>query len=193
MPTRLALPLLCLLACVAGAATPAWSAPPSFRRDVMPVLSKAGCNLGTCHGNQYGKGGFRLSLRGQDPATDFTTLTRSHASRRINPLNPAESLLLRKPLALVPHEGGRRLHTNSTEYRILHDWIAAGMPADPENAPTLVALQVEPAEVTLYNNQRTARIEAIARFSDGTSRPINELAVFESSSPDVIVSPAGDV
>lgn len=193
MPTRLVLQLLCLLACVAGSATPGWASPPSFRRDVMPVLSKAGCNLGTCHGNQHGKGGFKLSLRGQDSATDFTTLTRSHASRRINLLNPADSLLLRKPLALVPHEGGRRLHTNSTEYRILHDWIAAGMPADPENAPTLVALQVEPAEVTLYNNQRTVQIEATARFSDGTSRRINELAVFESSSPDVIVSPAGDV
>ncbi|MEY3173867.1 MAG: hypothetical protein RLZZ436_1781 [Planctomycetota bacterium] len=159
----------------------------------MPVLSKSGCSLGTCHGNQYGKGGFKLSLRGQDPSADFITLTRSLASRRINQLQPAESLLLRKPLALVPHEGGRRLHADSTAYRILHDWIAAGMPGDPESAPRLTALHVAPSEIILSNNQRTVQLEATAEFSDGTRRSINELAVFESSSPDVTVTPGGEV
>ncbi len=193
MLTRTALPLFCLLACLAATAAPARSAPPSFRNDVMPVLSKAGCSLGTCHGNQHGKGGFKLSLRGQDPAADFITLTRSHASRRINPVNPADSLLLRKPLALVPHDGGRRLHSDSTPYRILHDWIAAGMPADPAAAPTLVTLRVEPAEIILENGQRSVQLQATAEFSDGTSRRVNELAVFESSSPDVTVTPGGEV
>ncbi|MFM7055606.1 MAG: DUF1549 and DUF1553 domain-containing protein [Planctomycetota bacterium] len=193
MLMRPALPLCLLITCLAATAPPAHSAPPSFRNDVMPVLSKAGCSLGTCHGNQHGKGGFKLSLRGQDPAADFITLTRSHASRRINPLHPADSLLLRKPLALVPHEGGRRLHTDNTAYRILHDWIAAGMPADPAATPTLVALHVEPAEIILANNLRSVQLQATAEFSDGTSRHVNELAVFESSSPDVTVTPAGEV
>jgi len=192
MPTRLAFQVLCVVVCLLGT-TAASAAPPSFRNDVMPILSRAGCSLGTCHGNQHGKGGFKLSLRGQDPAADFITLTRSHASRRINQLNPAESLLLQKPLALVPHEGGRRLRENSTEYSILHDWIAAGMPADAPSAPTLVALHVEPSEITLYNNQRNVQLEATAEFSDGTRRRINELAVFESSSPEVTVTPGGEL
>jgi hypothetical protein len=192
MPTRLAFQFLCVVVCLCGTiAAPA--APPSFRNDVMPVLSKAGCSLGTCHGNQHGKGGFKLSLRGQDPAADFITLTRSHASRRINQLNPAESLLLQKPLALVPHEGGRRLREGSAEYSILHNWIAAGMPADAPSAATLVALHVDPSEITLYNNQRSVQLEATAEFSDGTRRRVNDLAVFESSSPDVTVTPRGEV
>lgn len=192
MPTRLAFQFVCVVVCLFGT-TAAPATPPSFRNDVMPVLSKAGCSLGTCHGNQHGKGGFKLSLRGQDPAADFITLTRSHASRRINQLNPADSLLLQKPLALVPHEGGRRLREDSIEYSILRDWIAAGMPADAPSAATLVALHVEPSDITLYNNQRSVQLEATAEFSDGTRRRINELAVFESSSPEVTVTPGGEV
>src|SRR5437764_1548549 len=82
----------------------------SFRNDVMAVLSKAGCNAGTCHGNKNGKGGFKLSLRGQDPDIDYLTLTRDLAARRVNPIAPEESLILLKPTAEVPHEGGLRFN-----------------------------------------------------------------------------------
>src|SRR5437763_3332135 len=82
--------------------------PVSFRNEVMAVLSKAGCNQGACHGNQNGKNGFKLSLRGEDPALDLAALTRDTLGRRTNALQPAESLLLLKPIGAIPHEGGKR-------------------------------------------------------------------------------------
>src|SRR5438034_2607513 len=107
----------------------------SFRNDVMAVLSKAGCNQGTCHGNQNGKNGFKLSLRGEDPDFDFAALTRDTLGRRVDRLRPAESLLLLKPTAAIPHEGGKRFGRDSQEYMILKQWIAAGLPADSPATP----------------------------------------------------------
>src|SRR5467141_2455119 len=103
----------------------------TFRNDVMAVLSKAGCNQGTCHGNQNGKNGFKLSLRGEDPAFDLAVLTRDMLGRRTNRLRRADSLLLLKPTASIPHEGGRRFRVHSPEYDILARWIADGCRADP--------------------------------------------------------------
>src|SRR5687768_6422092 len=70
--------------------------PVSFRRQVMAVLSRGGCNQGTCHGNLNGKGGFKLSLRGQDPEKDYIALTREPLARRIDRQSPDESLLVQK-------------------------------------------------------------------------------------------------
>src|SRR5438132_7325534 len=93
--------------------------PVRFDVEVMAVLSRAGCNQGTCHGNLNGKGGFKLSLRGQDPDFDFNVLTRDMLARRVNPQAPESSLVLAKASATVPHEGGLRFPVNSSEYRIL--------------------------------------------------------------------------
>src|SRR5438270_9053564 len=101
----------------------------SFRTDVMAVLSKAGCNMGICHGNKFGKGGFKLSLRGEDPDWDFAVLSRDQTGRRVNPVEPEQSLTLLKPTMQVPHEGGRRFTRASPEYQILRSWIAAGLSA----------------------------------------------------------------
>src|ERR1044071_783992 len=97
--------------------------PVRFERDVMAVLSKAGCNLGACHGNFNGKGGFRLSLRGEDPAADYETLTRGADQRRVNLLDPQASLILQKPTGQVVHQGGLRFNRESIEYRLLRQWI----------------------------------------------------------------------
>src|SRR5204863_3102891 len=88
----------------------------SFRNDVMAVLSRAGCNQGACHGNQNGKNGFRLSLRGQDPDFDLAALTRDMLARRADRLRPDDSLLLAKAAGRVPHEGGQRFRRDSLEY-----------------------------------------------------------------------------
>src|ERR1700742_4670200 len=79
-----------------------------FSRDVMAVLSKAGCNAGSCHGNATGKGGFKLSLRGQDPDLDWLALVRDQSGRRVNLLQPENSLILLKATASLAHEGGQR-------------------------------------------------------------------------------------
>src|SRR5882762_3920943 len=99
----------------------------SFRNDVMAVLAKAGCSAGTCHGNKYGKGGFKISLRGQDPDLDYLALTRDQFGRRINPLDPDQSLMLLKPTTQIAHEGGLRFKQGSEEYEVLRRWIADGL------------------------------------------------------------------
>src|SRR3954447_17168854 len=118
--------LLCsgLLAGIANSANSAQTSPPvSFRNDVMAVLSKAGCNAGMCHGNQNGKAGFKLSLRGEDPEADYYALTREVFGRRTNPLEPDRSLILLKATTQIAHEGGLRFKSDSAEYKIIRNWI----------------------------------------------------------------------
>jgi hypothetical protein len=88
-------------------------------RDLDRIPVRSGGNAGACHGNQNGKGGFKLSLRGQDPDVDYGVLTRDLFGRRVNPIEPEQSLLLLKPTADVAHEGGSRFKNDSTEYEIL--------------------------------------------------------------------------
>src|SRR6516225_4872465 len=71
----------------------------NFRQEVMAVLSRGGCNQGACHGNLHGKGGFKLSLRGDSPDFDFVALTKGQMGRRIDLEHPEESLILQKPTA----------------------------------------------------------------------------------------------
>src|SRR5688572_5941357 len=92
---------------------PANADPVSFRQEVVPVLSRGGCNQGACHGNLNGRGGFKLSLRGEDPAADLAALTRDMLARRTDPLRPDESLILRKATGRVSHEGGPRFAVGS--------------------------------------------------------------------------------
>src|SRR5216683_2035322 len=128
LPIRRSLLWFGALAWLVGTCPHAFAQSINFRNDVMAVLSKAGCNQGVCHGNQNGKNGFKLSLRGEDPAWDYSALTRDMLGRRINKDHPAESLILLKPTASIPHEGGRRFGIDSPEYRILAGWIAEGAP-----------------------------------------------------------------
>jgi hypothetical protein len=165
----------------------------SFRNDVMAVLSKAGCNAGTCHGNKNGKGGFKLSLRGENPEQDYHSLTRDIFSRRIDPVEPQASLVLLKPTTTVAHEGGQRFKPDSLEYAILKQWIAARMPNDLEKAPVLKRIEVSPAEEVLLEPAREVQLQVRAEFSDGTSRDITPLAVYEAATPLVEISSNGRV
>src|SRR5437867_12256634 len=111
--------------------------PVSFRNDVMAVLSKTGCNMGTCHGNQNGKAGFKLSLRGEDAELDYRALTRDMFARRTNPNDPDRSLILLKATAQLAHEGGQRFKRDSREHAMLRQWIVGGMKDDVQAGPKL--------------------------------------------------------
>ncbi len=173
----------------------------SFRNDVMAVLSKSGCNLGTCHGNARGKGGFQISLRGQDPESDLIVLTKDQFGRRANPNEPDQSLMLLKPSMRLAHEGGKRFSVDSSEYRVLREWIASGMPDDGAEARQLNQLHVTPDEVFLSGEigERAEgelrgwqqQIAVTAEFSDGSSRDVTSLAVYEVSQPIADVSHDG--
>ncbi|MBI4659347.1 MAG: DUF1549 domain-containing protein [Verrucomicrobia bacterium] len=165
----------------------------SFRNDVMAVLSKAGCNAGTCHGNKNGKGGFKLSLRGQDPEIDYQTLTRDTFGRRVNPHDADQSLVLLKPTSQVSHEGGQRFRTDSQEYRILRRWIAVGLSNDIEAAPEVKQLEVIPKETILIEPADRQPLRVQAHFSDGTTREVTSLTVFETSNGLGKVSHSGVV
>ena len=161
----------------------------SFRNDVMAVLSKSGCNVGTCHGNARGKGGFQISLRGQDPTADFAVLTHDLYGRRSNSNDPDQSLLLLKSSMQMAHEGGKRFSVDSFEYRLLREWIAAGMPNDRPDVRQLVKLRVTPDEIFLTEDAISGssrwrqQITAAAEFSDGSTRDVTSLAVYEVSHP----------
>lgn len=166
------------LAVVAGSSVFAADAV-SFRNDVMAAISKAGCNLGTCHGNATGKGGFKLSLRGQDPELDFKALARESSGRRVDVFSPERSLILVKGANQIAHEGGKRLDPKNWEYQVLRSWIAAGLPRDEKTAPQVTQLTVSPAELVLDEPQDKVQISVKATFSDGTQRDVTERAIYE--------------
>ncbi|MDA1277553.1 MAG: DUF1549 and DUF1553 domain-containing protein [Verrucomicrobia bacterium] len=159
----------------------------------MAVLSKAGCNAGTCHGNKNGKGGFKLSLRGQEPDTDFWTLTHGLLGRRINPIKPERSMILAKPTVEIAHEGGLRFNKESQEYGILFDWIASGFQNDLGSAPAVLGIDVEPSQAILIDPSKTIPITVTARFADGTRRDVTSLSVFEASNGLATVEEVGVV
>ena len=151
----------------------------SFSHEVMAALSKAGCNLGTCHGNATGKGGFKLSLRGQDPEFDFKALARDIAGRRVNAFEPERSLLLVKGSNQIAHEGGKKLDPKGWEYRVLRDWIGAGMPRDGATAAKVTKLTVTPTEAVLDEPQDRQQITVLATFADGKQQDVTERAIYE--------------
>ena len=156
----------------------------------MAVLSKAGCNAGGCHGNGQGKGGFKLSLRGQDPAFDWQALTRDQAGRRINLLEPERSLVLLKATAQLGHEGGTRFAPGSLEHDALLAWLRDGAP-DSGTEKKLVKLEVPFGEKVLVEPETSVQLGATAVFADGERREVSRMAVYEPNNSLVKVAHDG--
>ena len=155
------------------------AAPVTFQTDVAAVISKAGCNLGTCHGNATGKGGFKLSLRGGDLDYDFTALVQDQFGRRVNVTSPEESLLLLKATQAIAHEGGKRFDKDSWEYRTLREWLVAGAKRESPGAPTLAKLEVTTREQVLIEPASSVEVKVTAKFSDGSTRDVTKIACYE--------------
>ncbi len=166
--------------------------PGSFRLDAAPVLSKAGCNMGACHGNVTGKGGFKLSLRGDDPSADFLALTRDALGRRVDRTHPAASLIALKPTGFVPHEGGVRFGPGSPEAKAFLAWVASGATDDKVTAPRVVRLRVFPESRYNAAPGLTQQLAVVAELSDGSRRDVTRQAAFDVDDPTkVTVSPDG--
>ena len=165
----------------------------SFRNDVLPVMTKVGCNSGPCHGAAAGKNGFKLSLRGYDPVTDYYSLTHQALGRRTNRMQPARSLILLKPTATIPHGGGRRFSAESPEFNVISGWIAQGMPAPRETDSRVTEIQVLPHEASLSPGAEQQLI-VLAVYSDGHSTDVTHWAKFDSGDEGVAtVDNYGDV
>ncbi len=166
--------------------------PVSFESEVLVALSKQGCSSGACHGSPSGKGLFRLSLRGFDAKIDELTLIREDYGRRLNTFEPEASLLLAKPLMQVSHGGGKQLHHDDAAYRVLRRWIAEGGQPDPDGAPRCVEIDLFPdSKRVMALTGGGQQLSVTARFADGTSRDVTELAAYESSNTSVATIDAG--
>jgi hypothetical protein len=155
--------------------------PVSYANDVIPVLSKSGCNSGACHGAASGKKGFKLTLRGYDPAADYMVLARGTDAHRLNRLEPAKSLMLQKATGAVLHEGGKLFDLNSRYGKILERWIAEGTPNDLKSAPALVDLEVFPKFRALPATNLDQQLLVLAKFSDGSVRDVTADSRYSSS------------
>jgi hypothetical protein len=156
-----------------------------FVEQVMPVLSKAGCNAGACHASQYGKGGFKLSVFGFAPNDDWSAIVRDGFGRRVSLLDPTASLLLRKPTAMVPHEGGKRLNVGSVDYQILAQWLANGASRPNAKATEVTALSIEPSR-RVGPAGYTQQLRVTAKYSDGRSADVTHWAKFDSMDEGVV-------
>ena len=156
-----------------------------FRRHVLPILSKAGCNTGACHGALAGKGGFKLSLRGYNPEGDYFAITRAARGRRIELADPGRSLFLAKPTAALPHKGGLKIDIASKDYKILSEWIQSGVPSPKLEDPKLESIEVFPPTATLSKGD-TQQLLLRATYSDGRQEDVTEWGRFSSTDQSVL-------
>src|SRR6516162_4885605 len=156
----------------------------SFVRDVMPVLSKAGCNAGTCHGAAKGKNGFKLSLRGYDPEFDHQALTDELEGRRFNRAAPERSLMLLKPAGEAPHVGGMLFKPGDPYYEIIKAWIAAGVKLD-RGASRVASLEIVPRSAVMPLPGMKQQMAVVATYADGGKRDVSAEAFVESSNTEV--------
>ena len=151
-----------------------------FDNDLLPILTRQGCNQGACHGKAGGQGGFQLSLLGFDSSFDHDAITKGTRGRRIFPGAPERSLLMLKPTGQVPHGGGIRLKADSAEYLRMLQWIRQGTARQVEGAPVLESFTVTPDSVVLKHTQQQP-LKTIAHYDDGSTRDVTSLTVFQSN------------
>ncbi|MBP85515.1 MAG: hypothetical protein CMJ64_02175 [Planctomycetaceae bacterium] len=167
--------------------------PIRFKHETLAILTKQGCNSGSCHGSPQGKGGFSLSLFAYAPHLDEEALVRDGFNRRTSVIDPPASLLLKKPTLRVTHVGGKRLRRGELAYQILHDWIYEGANGDSVDALTCTKIEVHPGQQRLLHKPHAdQQLSVIAHFSDGSTRDVTSIATYDTSRDEVVqVEPNG--
>jgi len=166
--------------------------PVSFVTDVQPVLSRTGCNAGTCHGAAQGKLGFKLSLRGYDPLFDHRALTDDLEGRRFNRAAPEKSLMLMKPAGAVPHQGGVMMQPGDPTYELIRRWIAQGVKLDLD-APRVRSIEIFPKNPTVSRIGQKQQFAILATYADGRIRDVTAEAFVESSNTEVATVEKGNL
>ncbi|HCN77501.1 MAG TPA: S-layer protein [Verrucomicrobiales bacterium] len=152
----------------------------NFANDIVPILTKGGCNSGGCHGKASGQNGFKLSLLGFEPQEDYEHIVKEARGRRIFPAAPEQSLLLTKGTAQLPHGGGKKLDPESEDYQDLVRWIREGMPYGSPDDPKMARISVEPAALTLPLKARQ-QLKVLAHYTDGSTRDVTRRALYEAN------------
>jgi Protein of unknown function (DUF1553)/Protein of unknown function (DUF1549) len=167
-------------------------APASFRNEVVAALNVGGCNAGACHGTPSGKNGFKLSLRGYDPASDYLQLSRDQFGRRSDKHDPMASLFMLKGLGRVPHEGGARFGATSVPAEMISAWLGEGMKDDAPTLPAVQSIAVFPGSRVQLAPAKWQQLSVVATFADKSVRDVTRLTNFSSSDPAVAdVTPNG--
>ena len=167
-------------------------APASFRHEVVAAMNVGGCNAGACHGTPSGKNGFKLSLRGYDPAADYLQLSRDQFGRRSDKHDPLASLFMLKSLGRVPHEGGARFGASSLPAEMMAAWLGEGMKDDAPTLPGVQSISVSPGSRVQLNPAKWQQLSVVATYGDKKTRDVTRLTNFSSSDPAVAdVSPNG--
>lgn len=163
----------------------------TYSGDVLPILSRFGCNASACHGKAEGQNGFKLSVFGFDPAADHAALVKEARGRRLFPAAPELSLLLRKMSGQMPHGGGAKVPRTSGDYETVRAWIAAGAPLGSSDDPVVQSVRVEPAERLLQTHQGQ-QLRVMARYGDGRQVDVTALSRFQSNNEGLVaVQPSG--
>ncbi len=154
--------------------------PVHFNNDIMPILSKLGCNSGGCHGKQSGQNGFKLSVFGFDPKADFNALVKEARGRRVSLAAPGGSLLVAKASNTIAHGGGARTSTGSPDHILLSQWVAQGAPWGSDGAPQVSSIRVSPAQRVLRATDEQ-QLLVTAVYSDGTTRDVTGASEYTSN------------
>lgn len=157
----------------------------SFRNDILPVLSRSGCNQGSCHAKADGRNGFKLSIFAFDPASDYKEIVQDARGRRVFPASPENSLLLLKATQQMEHEGGERFAKDSTHYHTIKNWISQGMPYAPPNEISLSKIVVTPPDGK-YKKGDSMKIAVTAHYSDKSTRDVTALSHFQSNDKGMV-------
>ena len=161
-----------------------------FIRDVNPVLSRLGCNQGTCHGSAKGKNGFKLSLRGYDPLFDVRALTDDLSSRRVNLASPDDSLMLLKATGAVPHTGGKLIERDDIYYGIIRRWIEQGATLNTDT-PRVTKIDLYPQNPVVQKIGSRQQVRVLATYADGAVRDVTHEAFAETGNMEVATANRG--
>ncbi|MEC8556337.1 MAG: DUF1553 domain-containing protein [Planctomycetota bacterium] len=169
----LTLALLCVHALPLSAKEPTLV---DFENDLIPVFTKLGCNVGACHGAAIGRGGFKLSLYGGNPAADYHAIVQELEGRRVNLFRPDQSLIYLKPSQSITHEGGYLIEEGAESERLLLEWIRQGAQQQPQRK--LLRVEVQPRRHVFEQINDKVQLRSFAHYSDGSRREVTRWTVF---------------
>ena len=155
-----------------------------FKNDLIPVLTKSGCNAGACHGAAVGRGGFKLSLYGSNPAADYDAIVRQSQGRRVNLVRPEQSLIALKPTEQIEHQGGLVIGEDSDAAMMLARWIREG--AGDASTRELRRVDITPQKTVLPRVGDSTSFQSIAHYSDGSHRDVTRWTIISAEDDSAI-------
>jgi len=168
---------------------------PSFRRHVVPLMSRAGCSGRECHGAFAGQGGFQLSLFGYDFDKDHKEIVDDKEDGpRVDLKNPMDSLVLTKASLDrgETHKGKKRFDKGSWEYNLVLRWIQEGAKIDVTETGEFARLEVTPKEIVFKKAGDTVQLKVMAHWQDGAVEDVTQITRFRTNDESVAdVSPTG--